>query len=80
MRAEAERLLDRKELAARLGIGERTVGDLVARDELPPGYLIGGVRRWAWAEVVKHLNVYKGHRHRKGRGRYDRRRSIEEPS
>jgi hypothetical protein len=30
------RLLDRRELAARLAIGDRTIGALVQRHELPP--------------------------------------------
>jgi hypothetical protein len=73
LRAEAERLLDRPQIAARLGVAERTVSGLVARGDLPPALLhTGGVARWSWGQVVKHLEGRQGRQRRKGRGRYQR--------
>jgi hypothetical protein len=39
---------------------------------LPPGYLIGGVRRWDWSQVMRFLASRARHRPRSGRGRYKR--------
>ncbi len=69
---DRDRLIGRPELAERLGISERSVSALAARGELPTGYLIGGIRRWRWSEVLKHLKARSGRRPRKGRGRYTR--------
>lgn len=69
VRAEADRLIDLKELADRLGLSTRGVTGLVARGELPEGYLIGGVRRWNWEGVERHLTAQQGRVRRKGRGR-----------
>jgi hypothetical protein len=66
---ESARLLDRAGLANRLRLSERGVTGLVNRGELPPGYLIGGARRWDWAGVLRHLNSRAGRRPRRGRGR-----------
>jgi hypothetical protein len=69
------RLLDRRALAERLGISERGVTSLAGRGELPQGYLIGGVRRWRWEEVLQHLASRRDRRPRRGRGRHERRRT-----
>jgi hypothetical protein len=66
---DLHRLLDRPELARRLGVSERGVTGLANRGELPPGYLIGGVRRWSWPEVLRFLEARSGRRPRRGRGR-----------
>jgi hypothetical protein len=70
--AAHDRLLDRRELAERLGMSERGVSGLVARGELPDGYLCGGLRRWDWGQVLKFLESRADRRPRKGRGRYPR--------
>jgi hypothetical protein len=72
LRADGEALLKEHQLAERLQLSDRGVRGLVARGELPPGFLVGGVRRWDWAEVVKHLHARGGRRPRRGRGRYTR--------
>jgi hypothetical protein len=73
LRHDPEQLLDRPALAVRLGVAERTIGALVARAELPPPLLhTGGLARWSWGEVVKHLAARRGRRLRKGRGRHPR--------
>ncbi len=73
LRTEAEKLLDLPALAARLALSERGVRGLVQRDELPQGYLIGGVRRWSWAHVEKFLDARADRKpRRKRRGQYDR--------
>jgi hypothetical protein len=77
LRAEGERLLDRSALAERLGICERSIGAMAARGDLPPGYLIGGIRRWDWAAVLRHLESRSGRRRRGGRGQYDADRRAE---
>ena len=47
-------LLDRQQLAAKLGVGERTVSAMVQRAELPKPLLhTGGVARWDWGQVLK---------------------------
>jgi predicted DNA-binding transcriptional regulator AlpA len=74
--AEGQRLLDRPALAARLGVSERGVTGLVGRGELPGGFLIGGVRRWDWAEVRHFLTARAKRKPRKGRGLYDRTRAA----
>lgn len=70
--AEQTRLIDRDELARRVGLCRRTTFQLVARGHLPAGYLIGGVRRWDWGEVKKYLAT-RPIRRRKGRGGFQQR-------
>jgi hypothetical protein len=72
LRTDQDRLLDLRQLAERLQLSPRGVTGLVARGELPPGDLIGGVRRWAWDEVRKFRAVRRERKPRKGRGRYSR--------
>jgi hypothetical protein len=72
LHAGQHRLLNRSQLAERLGISERGVTSLTRRGELPVGYLIGGVRRWRWEDVLKYLAGRKNRRPRRGRGIYDR--------
>jgi excisionase family DNA binding protein len=72
LRTESTHLLDRRELANRLRISERTVSALTQRNELPAGYLFGGVRRWDWSEVLRYLASRPKVRRRRGRGIYDR--------
>jgi hypothetical protein len=69
---DERRLLNRSQLSARIGISERSVSDVVNRGELPPGYLIGGVRRWEWTAVLNHLGMKQGRQRRRGRGVYRR--------
>jgi hypothetical protein len=78
--AERPHLLSRPQLAERLGISERGVTALANRNELPAGYLIGGVRRWDWQEVHKYLLARTGRKPRRGRGRYGRERRHESPA
>ena len=73
---DQRRLLNRRQLSDRIGISERTVSDLVNRGELPTGYLIGGVRRWEWMAVLKHLGTKQGQQRRRGRGLYRRKRKA----
>jgi hypothetical protein len=76
MRADGDRLLDLDALADRLLLSPRGVRGLIARGELPQGFLIGGVRRWAWDAVRQHLNAQQQRRPRhRRRGQYERRRS-----
>ena len=71
--AERDRLLDRRELAAWLGVSERAVGTMVQNHHLPPPILqTGGVTRWSLPEVQKYLAGRRSSRPRKGRGRYRR--------
>jgi predicted DNA-binding transcriptional regulator AlpA len=77
LRGDDRQLLDRRQLAGRLGVAERTVGALVARGELPPPVRLGGCSRWVWAEVMQFLAASRQHRPRRGRGRYDRRRQTD---
>jgi predicted DNA-binding transcriptional regulator AlpA len=80
LHTSAQRLLDRPQLAAFLGISERTISALVQRQELPSGYLLGGARRWDLAEVMRYLTARAQRRRRRGRGIYDRRpRPTPEP-
>jgi predicted DNA-binding transcriptional regulator AlpA len=72
LRVNAERLIDLDELAARIGVSRRGASGLVARGELPSGYLIGGVRRWNWRELERWLSARQGRQRRHGRGRRDR--------
>jgi hypothetical protein len=69
---DRSRLLGRSELAARLGISQRGLTGLVSRGELPPGYLIGGVRRWDWNDILRFFRGRKKGKPRRGRGIYDR--------
>src|SRR5579871_6305611 len=69
---ERDRVIDRRELARRLDVSERAASAMAARGDIPPGYLIGGVRRWNWREVLKFLEARSGRKPRKGRGRYPR--------
>jgi hypothetical protein len=72
LRAQQERLLDRAEVAERLGVCERTVSAMVERQELPPPLLhTSGVARWEWQQVLKFLEKRSGRSLRRGRGRYD---------
>jgi hypothetical protein len=57
LRVEHDRLLDRPALAERLGVCERTVSQMAARGDIPTGFLLGGVRRWDWGTVLRHLVV-----------------------
>jgi predicted DNA-binding transcriptional regulator AlpA len=73
LRAEQDRLLDRAQLAERLGVSERTVSTLVARGELPGPLLhTSGISRWGWSEVECYLASRRQRTLRKGRGRYNR--------
>jgi predicted DNA-binding transcriptional regulator AlpA len=72
LRLHQDRLINLEELAARVGVSKRGAAGLVARGELPKGYLIGGVRRWSWKEVERFLAARQGRRPRRGRGRYPR--------
>ena len=72
MRLEAERLINLKELAKRVGLSRRGASGMVARNELPPGVLIGGCRRWDWEQVKTWLAGRAGRRPRRGRGRFAR--------
>jgi hypothetical protein len=77
LRVQEHYLLDRMMLAGRLAISERGVTALAGRGELPPGYLIGGVRRWDWGEVLRYLAARATRKRRRGRGMYDRNRCNE---
>lgn len=69
LRSDPDRLLDRRELAQRLGVAERTITAMTARHELPPPLLgTAGTVRWCWAQVEKHLVSRQGRPRRKGRG------------
>jgi predicted DNA-binding transcriptional regulator AlpA len=70
--AKDTRLLDRGQLATRLGVGERTIGALVARQELPEPLRLGGCVRWDWGEVLRFLADRRQRKPRRGRGRYER--------
>jgi excisionase family DNA binding protein len=72
LHADRDRLLDRKQLAERLGLGERTISALVARKELPEPIRLGGSVRWDWTEVLRFLAARKQRKPRRGRGIYDR--------
>jgi predicted DNA-binding transcriptional regulator AlpA len=72
LRGDDRRLLDRGQLAGRLGVAERTVGALVARKELPQPLRLGGSVRWDWDEVLRFLGARRPRRPRRGRGVYDR--------
>src|SRR5262249_11837374 len=74
LRNQEPGLLNRRQLASRLGIGTRTVSTLVARKELPEPLILGGVRRWDWAEVIAYLKVRRQRKPSRGRGIYDRTR------
>src|SRR5262249_41787600 len=74
LRSDQLRLLDRSQMAERLGISERGLSGLASRGQLPAGYLIGGARRWDWTEVLRFLGARKDRKPRRGRGRYDRRK------
>jgi predicted DNA-binding transcriptional regulator AlpA len=69
LRLDRDRLLDIEEVAGRLGVSVRGVYHLVARDQFPEGYRIGGIRRWDWGEVLKFLRSREGRVPRRGRGR-----------
>ena len=52
--ADSDRLIDRAELASRLGVDVRTVSRMVRRGELPPPCLgQGGRPRWLWSYVIE---------------------------
>jgi predicted DNA-binding transcriptional regulator AlpA len=68
LRADTDRLIDLRQLAARLQLSPRGVTGLIGRNELPQGILLGGVRRWSWPKVEAFLATREGHRPRKGRG------------
>jgi predicted DNA-binding transcriptional regulator AlpA len=73
LRADADRLLDRPELAERLGVAERTIGTMVNRQELPQPLLhTGGVARWSWDQITRYLESRADRRLRRGRGRHER--------
>jgi hypothetical protein len=72
LRGDDRRLLDRGQLAGRLGIGERTVGALVGRQELPPPLRVGGCVRWDWHQVLNFLVARRPRQPRRRRGVYDR--------
>src|SRR5262249_55507404 len=73
LRVEREALLDRRQLAERRGVGERTVGSMVSRSEWPPPILhTPGCARWDWQTVVRWLGERQGRKLRKGRGRFAR--------
>jgi hypothetical protein len=72
LKADEHCLLNRQALADRLRVSERCVTALARRGELPSGYLIGGVRRWVWAEVLRYLTIRGTRFRRRGRGIYNR--------
>lgn len=73
LRAEQEKLLVLPELADRLDMSPRGVTGLVAKGELPQGYLIGGCRRWDWNEVLAYIRERSKRKpRRKRRGQYER--------
>src|SRR5262245_48121164 len=73
MRRNGEKLIDLRELAARVGMSPRGVPGLGSRGELPRPLLhTAGVTRWSWDQVVKFLEA-NGNRPRRGRGRHCRR-------
>ena len=71
-----DRLLDEKEVALRLNIGESTVRRWVTRRILPEGRLVGSVRRWSWSEIDK-WTAARGARRRSKRGQFRPRRKSE---
>ena len=72
LHTEADRLLDRAELAQRLGVAERTVGSMVSRAQLPaPLLCTGGLARWSWSTVLAYLSNHTT-KPRRGRGRWNR--------
>jgi predicted DNA-binding transcriptional regulator AlpA len=77
LHADADRLLDRGELAARLGVAQRTIASMVGRHELPaPILCTGGVTRWRWNDVLAWLSSRADRQVRRGRGRWDRGRGA----
>ncbi|HYT93013.1 MAG TPA: hypothetical protein VEL76_30125 [Gemmataceae bacterium] len=67
---DRDRLIDRPELARRVGVCERSVSLMVSRGELPEPLLhTAGVARWDWGEVKKFLASRAGRKIRRGRGR-----------
>ena len=78
LRVSEDRLLNRAELADRLGVSNRSVGSMVSRQEIPPPLLhTSGIARWSWPTVLKHLAARQGRKHRKGRGIRARRQLVE---
>jgi hypothetical protein len=69
---DERRILDRRDLSDRIGISERTVTDLVNRGELRARLLIGGIRCWEWAAILKHVGAKQCRQRRQGRGMYSR--------
>jgi predicted DNA-binding transcriptional regulator AlpA len=65
---DPERLLNRRELAERLGLAERSISSMVNAGELPKPYRLGGVVRWSWREVEKYLRASQNQKPRRGRG------------
>lgn len=49
------RLLDRHEVAARLGCSWRTVYRLADMGQIPPGVKLGGLRRWDSEEIDRFI-------------------------
>lgn len=78
LRADAEKLLDRRELAVRLGLSERSISALVSRHELPEPHRLGGTVRWSWPTVERYLAARAGKRPRRGRG--IRRQRVDVPT
>ena len=73
LRLDAERLLTRDDLAARLDVAPRTIAGMVSRGELPGPLLhTGGLARWRWEDVTAWLKSRAGRKPRRGRGRWDR--------
>ena len=69
---DERRILDRRDLSDRIGISERTVTDLVNRGELRARLLIGGIRCWEWAAILKHVGAKQCRQRRRGCGIYSR--------
>lgn len=66
---ERNRLIDRAELARRLGVSERTLRRGLDRKEIPPPRQIGDSDRWDWEEVKRGLPV-RGRGKVRQRGRH----------
>ena len=52
-------MLTKRDWQRILGVSPRTVARLIAGGELPPGRMVGGMRRWSIAEVEQFLKSSK---------------------
>jgi hypothetical protein len=70
-RLRDDTLLDRDDLARRLGVSGRTVSIMVDRGDLPGPLLhTTGVARWSWPQVEQYLQARQGRPLLKKRGRH----------